>query len=183
MAQAPSNILRQAAALPLRGGRVCLVLSNSGKRWVIPKGCIERGQTATETALQEAWEEAGLMGVLRPQPVGSYAYAKNGHACHVTVFMLDVIEISQEWPERERRARQWFRPQRALTRITDEGLRRLMRQVLRSGVWTDANGAEQTPSWRRLGLNPLFQGFMPVPVYGMPLHSRRESRREERSDF
>jgi 8-oxo-dGTP pyrophosphatase MutT (NUDIX family) len=56
----------------LRSGKVCLVQSRSGKRWVIPKGCIERGQTALETALQEAWEEAGLMGVPKAEPVGSY---------------------------------------------------------------------------------------------------------------
>ena len=54
--------IRQAAALAIRRGRVCLITSRNGKRWVIPKGWIEPGQTAGETALQEAYEEAGLVG-------------------------------------------------------------------------------------------------------------------------
>src|SRR5262245_17445465 len=66
------NPVRQAAAIPIRAGQVCMVLSSNGRRWVVPKGCIEPGQTAGETALREAWEEAGLVGALRPEPVGSY---------------------------------------------------------------------------------------------------------------
>src|SRR5262249_50600082 len=67
-----SNSIRQAAVIAVRAGRVCLVQSSGGKRWVIPKGHIARGHTAAETALCEAWEEAGLLGHLRPEPVGSY---------------------------------------------------------------------------------------------------------------
>src|ERR1700736_677932 len=88
-----SNSIRQAAAIPIRGGQICLVTSRSGKRWVVPKGCIEPGQTAGETALQEAWEEAGLVGSLREQPVGSYQYEKCGIVCHVTVFLMHVTEV------------------------------------------------------------------------------------------
>ena len=51
------------------------ITSRNGKRWVIPKGWIDPGQTAGETALQEAWEEAGLTGALeRPSTRGP----KNG---------------------------------------------------------------------------------------------------------
>src|SRR5262249_19062195 len=71
-----SDVIRQAAAIPLKAGQICLVTSSSGKRWVIPKGIIDPGKTAGEIALQEAWEEAGLVGVLQPQPVGSYRYEK-----------------------------------------------------------------------------------------------------------
>ena len=74
--QTPGEPIRQAAALPLRRGRVCLITSRNGKRWVIPKGWIEPGQTAGETALQEAWEEAGLAGAIEGEPIGSYLYEK-----------------------------------------------------------------------------------------------------------
>ena len=74
--------LQQAAAIPVRMGQVCLVTSRSGKRWVIPKGCLEPGKTAGEIALQEAWEEAGIVGVLQPDPVGSYLYDKAGITCN-----------------------------------------------------------------------------------------------------
>ena len=71
-----SDCIHQAAAIPVRGGRVCLVTSSSGNRWVVPKGHFEPDKTAAQIALQEAWEEAGLIGVMRPEPVGSYVYSK-----------------------------------------------------------------------------------------------------------
>src|SRR5262245_801088 len=64
-----SPMIAQAAAIPIDDGRICLVNSSSGRGWVIPKGHIEPDQTARDTALQEAWEEAGLRGVLNRAPV------------------------------------------------------------------------------------------------------------------
>src|ERR1700730_2882539 len=103
----PGGLLRQPAALPMRAGEVCLVTSRSGKRWVVPKGCMEPGKTAAEIALQEAWEEAGLVGVLQPEPLGSYFYEKAGFTCHVTVFLMNVTDIANDWPERGMRQRCW----------------------------------------------------------------------------
>src|SRR3954468_13407728 len=94
-----SNWIRQAAAIPVRNGKLCLVTSSNGKRWVIPKGVIDPGQTAGETALQESWEEAGLVGVLEREPVGSYVYEKWERQCHVVVFVLRVTEVVDNWPE------------------------------------------------------------------------------------
>jgi 8-oxo-dGTP pyrophosphatase MutT (NUDIX family) len=121
MAETPSYV-RQAAALPLRNGRICLVTSSNGKRWVIPKGLIEPGQTGGETALQEAWEEAGLVGSLRPEPIGSFLYEKWCGVCHVTVFVLEVTEMKQDWPERTQRQRIWTTPSGAIERLDDAGL-------------------------------------------------------------
>jgi 8-oxo-dGTP pyrophosphatase MutT (NUDIX family) len=125
-----SDALRQAAVIAVRGGQVCLVMSSSGKRWVVPKGRIERGEVAGGTALQEAWEEAGLVGRLHKHPVGSYVYEKYGRTCHVTVFLMEVTEVTDEWPECRWRERCFLRPQRALTRIQDAGLRKLLRKIL-----------------------------------------------------
>src|SRR5262245_25108563 len=125
-----TEFVRQAAALPIRAGRICLVTSSNGKRWVIPKGLIEPGQTAGETALQEAWEEAGLVGILKPEPVGSYLYDKWCGTCHVTVFVMQVNEVAQEWPERELRQRSWLSLGGALDRIEDPGLADILRAAL-----------------------------------------------------
>ncbi len=125
-----SDFIRQAAALPVRNGRVCLVTSTNGKRWVIPKGLIEPGQTAGETALQEAWEEAGLVGVLDPEPVGSFLYEKWCGTCHVTVFLMQVSEVVQTWPEGAQRQRSWLSVAGALERIDDAGLADIVRLTL-----------------------------------------------------
>jgi 8-oxo-dGTP pyrophosphatase MutT (NUDIX family) len=120
----------QAAVIASQDGRVCLVLSRSGKRWVTPKGRIEAGQSAGETALQEAWEEAGILGLLERDPVGSYSYQKCGQSYHVTVFLMHVTGVADSWPEKHRRPRRWVRPRRALLDIEQPGLRRLMSLVL-----------------------------------------------------
>jgi 8-oxo-dGTP pyrophosphatase MutT (NUDIX family) len=122
-----SGSILQAAVVPLRGGQVCLVTSRGGKRWVVPKGCLEPGKTAGEIALQEAWEEAGLVGVLHPEPVGSYLYEKAGTICHVTVFLMQVTESAGEWPEQSFRRRSWLGLNQALTRLEDPGLREIVR--------------------------------------------------------
>src|SRR5262249_15057238 len=122
--------VRQAAALPVRGGQICLVTSSSGKRWVVPKGVIDLGKTAAEIALQEAWEEAGLVGLLKTEPVGSYLYEKYGGTCHVLVFLMEVTEIAENWAERSLRQRCWLSPAQALERIDERGLRELLRSTV-----------------------------------------------------
>jgi 8-oxo-dGTP pyrophosphatase MutT (NUDIX family) len=123
--------LLQAAAIAMRGDKICLVTSSNGKRWVIPKGLIEPGHTAAETALSEAWEEAGLVGVLWPEPIGSYLYNKLGRNYHVTVYVLRVTEAAEEWPERALRQRSWVDADQALEQLDDLGLRELVEQASR----------------------------------------------------
>jgi 8-oxo-dGTP pyrophosphatase MutT (NUDIX family) len=125
-----AGTIQQAAAIPLQRGQVCLVTSTGGKRWVIPKGCMEPGKTAGEVALQEAWEEAGLVGALEPEPVGSYLYEKYGNLYHVIVFLMHVTEAAEDWPERTMRQRCWLSPTQALVRVEDRGLRELLRHVV-----------------------------------------------------
>jgi 8-oxo-dGTP pyrophosphatase MutT (NUDIX family) len=125
-----ADFIRQAGAIPIRGKKVCLVTSSNGKRWVIPKGIIDPGHTAGEAALQEAWEEAGLVGTLRKEPVGSYVYGKWGRSCHVTVFLMQVTEVAGDWPEKAVRQRAWVPFAEAPERVQDRGLREVLRAAL-----------------------------------------------------
>jgi 8-oxo-dGTP pyrophosphatase MutT (NUDIX family) len=124
------NVIRQAGVIPVGDGQICVVSSRSGKRWVVPKGCMEPGKSAAEIALQEAWEEAGLVGVLQPEPVGTYFYEKAGFTCHVTVFLMSVTNVADSWPERAIRQRRWLDVSEALRRIDDDGLRELIREAM-----------------------------------------------------
>jgi 8-oxo-dGTP pyrophosphatase MutT (NUDIX family) len=121
--------IQQAAAIPLWAGRVCLITSRRGKHWVIPKGCQEPDRTPGQTALQEAWEEAGLVGFLEEQPVGSYRYTKSGELYHVTVFLMHVTEMAKNWPEVNLRQRIWVAEDKAHKRVEPDGLRDLMRKM------------------------------------------------------
>jgi 8-oxo-dGTP pyrophosphatase MutT (NUDIX family) len=122
-------LVSQSAAIPLFDGRVCLVTSRSGRRWVFPKGVIDPGHTPGEAALLEAWEEAGVVGSLDPEPIGNYVYEKVGAPHHVLVFRMRVIEARDDWPEREVRDRAWVTVEEAVERIDEPGLRELLRRT------------------------------------------------------
>jgi 8-oxo-dGTP pyrophosphatase MutT (NUDIX family) len=124
-----ARAIEQAAAIPVYDGRVCLVTSRTGRRWVIPKGKIDPGHTAAEAARIEAWEEAGLLGTLGRVPVGGYEYEKYGRAHRVSVFVMRVSEAKDEWPECRERQREWLSVDEAAERIEEPELRDLLRSV------------------------------------------------------
>ncbi len=123
------SVISQAGVIAVSDGQICVVSSRSGKRWVVPKGCLEPGKTAAEIALQEAWEEAGLVGVLQADPIGTYFYEKAGFTCHVTVFVMIVTDMADRWPEHEFRERCWLSIPQALARLEDASLRQLLREA------------------------------------------------------
>jgi 8-oxo-dGTP pyrophosphatase MutT (NUDIX family) len=123
------TLVRQAGAVPVRAGQVCLVTSRSGKRWVVPKGHMEPGKSASEIALQEAWEEAGLVGLVRHDPLGSYFYEKDGLLCHVIVFQLEVTAQADAYPEVGQRQRIWLPAPQAVSYIEEPGLRDILRAI------------------------------------------------------
>src|SRR5262249_3144271 len=120
----------QAAAIPIRAGRICLVTSRGGNSLVVPKGCLEQGRSAEQIALQEAWEEAGLIGFLHTRPIGSYRYEKAGTWFEGVMFLMDVTTVVKNWPESRWRSRHWLRPADAVARVRVRGLRKLIRTAL-----------------------------------------------------
>lgn len=124
-----SEPVRQSAVLAVSDDRVCLVTARSGRRWVIPKGQIDPGHTAGEAALVEAWEEAGLVGALDPEPVGSYVYEKLGRPHHVLVYRMTVTAVHDRYPEVASRQRAWVTADEAIDRVEEPELRELLRRV------------------------------------------------------
>ena len=118
----------QYAALPLqeRDGEICvlLVTSRETHRWVLPKGWGEKGLTGAQVATKEAFEEAGIRGVIRDAPVGTYRYTKRLRKqstveCEVKVYPLMVDKLAANWPERGQRRREWFTLAQAALVIDD----------------------------------------------------------------
>jgi 8-oxo-dGTP pyrophosphatase MutT (NUDIX family) len=115
--------------IPLLNGMVCMVTSRSGRRWVLPKGRIEVKQSPAEAAEAEAWEEAGVLGRLAGESVGSYEYEKYGVVHTVQVFVLHVDVARTSWPERHQRTREWVTPEEAVNRIEEPELRAMVAAV------------------------------------------------------
>jgi 8-oxo-dGTP pyrophosphatase MutT (NUDIX family) len=106
-----------------------MVTSRSRQRWVFPKGRIEVRQSASEAALTEAWEEAGLLGAVIGSAVGTYHYEKYHRDHHVTVFIMKVVDERQHWPEAGERDRQWVSVAEAIRRVDEPGLKAILRLV------------------------------------------------------
>jgi 8-oxo-dGTP pyrophosphatase MutT (NUDIX family) len=102
---------QQVAVVAIRGGRdgaeVCLIRRRGSEKWAIPKGFIDRGDTAEEAALNEALEEAGIKGELLGGAVGTYDYEKWSGSLTVAVYLMHVAEEQASWREMTFRERSW----------------------------------------------------------------------------
>jgi 8-oxo-dGTP pyrophosphatase MutT (NUDIX family) len=129
----PDWIYRQSGVIPYRykdgGIEVMLITSRKGKRWVIPKGIVEPHLTPQDSAAQEAWEEAGLVGRVSSQAIGSYRYDKWGGTCQVEVFLLQVETVLATWPEVDLRRRQWLTLEEAASRVDEQQLQQILQAV------------------------------------------------------
>ncbi|WP_128253780.1 NUDIX hydrolase [Falsirhodobacter deserti] len=131
----------QVAALCWRetgsGIEVLLISSRTTRRWVLPKGWPKRGLDGAGTAMEEAWEEAGI-SVDDPKPVriGRYAYRKRLEGdvpvpTMVDVYAIHVSGLLDTFPEAGQRDRQWFPPEEAASLVHEPELATLLRQSAR----------------------------------------------------
>lgn len=126
----------QVAALCYRkkGGKkeVLLITSRGTGRWILPKGWPIEGLDAPGSALQEAWEEAGVKkGKVGKSSIGSYTYAKTFDSgltapCRAEVYPVEVKKIVNDFPERRERNRKWVSPAKAAKMVQEPGLREIL---------------------------------------------------------
>ena len=128
----------QVAALPWRvpgpgdsGLEILLVSSRETRRWVIPKGWPMKGRTDPEAAVQEAYEEAGLDGVISERAIGEYEYLKKlksgaARLVKVDVFPMQVTGEHATWPEKDQRTLRWMSPVEAASAVQEPDLRDLI---------------------------------------------------------
>lgn len=127
----------QMAALCHRGQgdakEYLLVTSRDTGRWIIPKGWPIRGLSSNETALQEAWEEAGVTkGRASERPIGMYTYQKRRDTglcipVETLVYSVSVAEVADEFPEVEERTRKWVNAADAAEMVQEPELKAILR--------------------------------------------------------
>jgi 8-oxo-dGTP pyrophosphatase MutT (NUDIX family) len=124
----------QYACLPWRldSGRleVMLITSRGTGRWVLPKGWPMIGVSGVESAVQEALEEAGVVGEASGA-IGRYSYDKvlkdgSVRALEVEVYPLAVSEELADWKESSERVRLWFAPDEAAAQVAEYELGELI---------------------------------------------------------
>lgn len=104
--------------------KVIMILSSAHKgKWVLPKGGIELDETDDfiVTAVRETWEEAGVEGkIVKKLPVvydsrgqkapvitGEFDPLKTTPKTEFHFYELVVAQLSQTWPESDKRQRRW----------------------------------------------------------------------------
>lgn len=130
--QITEHSFKQSAVVPYRlvkGEIEVLLITTRKGRWIIPKGIIEPGLSAAESAAKEALEEAGAMGELDENEIGNYSYEKWGGICHVRVFLLRATKLLDTWDEQSFRRRQWLPLKEAIATVQDEALRKVLKRV------------------------------------------------------
>ncbi len=116
-------------ALPLQVAAVCyrrqggaleflLVNTNGGGKWTFPKGAPEPNLSHSQSAQQEAWEEAGVRGHVEPRHFHFYLHSKGvfwkppGVREYVVKAFLLEVEKTEGSHEPERNPT-WFSPEDA----------------------------------------------------------------------
>ena len=133
----PSRV--QYAALPYRARdksevEILLVTSRGTRRWIIPKGWPMKGKAPHAAAAREALEEAGVVGQIGKEPIGSFSHSKllkRGDAvvCEVQVYPLQVTRQQKTWPEKGKRKLQWFSTSEAAKTVSEPVLGTIIRDL------------------------------------------------------
>lgn len=132
----PDNMRTQFGALCFRLVRdkpqILVITSRGTGRWIIPKGWPIAGLRPHKSAVQEAYEEAGVKGRAFEQSIGLYTYRKDpelrgGTACAVLVYPVRVSRLLDDYPEAGERRRKWLSRKKAAARVSEPELAQLIR--------------------------------------------------------
>ncbi|MCJ9719872.1 NUDIX hydrolase [Agrobacterium sp. SHOUNA12C] len=130
--------IEQAGAICLRKRKgqdvaeVLLIGSRRNGRWGIPKGHVEVGEASRHTAQREAFEEAGVEGKALKKVVGSFTYRKDGSPFQyrVTVHILHVRQLVENFPEKGLRKTKWVPITAASREVARSGLSEIFRDII-----------------------------------------------------
>lgn len=84
-----------------------LVKSTTGRNWVHPKGGIGNKLCSAQSAVKEAYEEAGVIGPIGPSLGWVRGSGKEGATCTEMFHLQASVEL-QDYPEALTRKRKWF---------------------------------------------------------------------------
>lgn len=119
-----------------------LLIQDSKGRWTIPKGHIEKGETAKQTAVREIGEESGLFHIKVLQWLGKihFQYRRVDKLVLMTtqIYLVQAMD-DEEKPIKEQwmKGIKWFKFNQALDAIEYEDIEKLMllaKNKIRQGI-------------------------------------------------
>lgn len=125
---------RSAGGLVVRGATILLISTQHGRRWQLPKGHIEDGETSEQTAVREVREETGVTGrVVAALPEVAYWYVeKSKLRVHkrVDYFLLEYESgDAANFDASEVSGAGWFSWDEGLAKLSFENERRVAEQA------------------------------------------------------
>ena len=125
---------RSAGGLVVRGPLILLISTQAGKRWQLPKGHIEEGETPEQAALREVREETGVTGrIVAPLRGVEYWFIERGlRRIHkkVDYFLLDYVSgDNSDFDAEEVSGAEWFPWDEGIAKLSFENERRVVEQA------------------------------------------------------
>jgi 8-oxo-dGTP pyrophosphatase MutT (NUDIX family) len=125
---------RSAGGLVVLDARILLISTQSGRRWQLPKGHIEEGETPEQAAVREVREETGVTSrVVAPLPGVEYWFVERGaHRVHkrVDYFLLAYLSgDTADFDAREVSGAEWFSWEDGLAKLSFENERRVVERA------------------------------------------------------
>ncbi len=101
---------KQYGVLPYfqRSGKIKIILITSriSNQWIVPKGNRIPNKSKRETALQEAYEEAGLTGQIDEELKCCFNIMSHGEEIDLTLYPMRTDKcLLKKWPESHQRKR------------------------------------------------------------------------------
>jgi 8-oxo-dGTP pyrophosphatase MutT (NUDIX family) len=123
-----------AGGLVVRGPLILLISTLEGRRWQLPKGHLEAGETPEQAAVREVREETGVTGGIRA-PLATVDYwfvERDRRRIHkqVDYFLLDYVGgDNADYDRGEVSGAEWLDWDEGLRRLTFENEREVVRQA------------------------------------------------------
>ncbi|MBX2976224.1 MAG: NUDIX hydrolase [Ignavibacteriaceae bacterium] len=108
---------------------ILLITSTRKKKWIIPKGFVEFRLSALESAIKEAYEEAGVVGEGDIPELGYYEIQKDIGRIEVKVYPMKVLTILDSYPEENLRRRKWFDFEDAIEKVNNPLIAKLLNEL------------------------------------------------------
>jgi 8-oxo-dGTP pyrophosphatase MutT (NUDIX family) len=122
---------RSAGGLVVDGSRILLISTQDGRRWQLPKGHIEEGETAEQAAVREVREETGVTGrVVASLPGIEYWFVeKRTSRVHKQVEYFLLVYVSgdaADFDPHEVSSAEWFLWDLGIARLSFDNERRVV---------------------------------------------------------
>lgn len=106
-------------------GKLVLVTTRGGGFWIFPKGNTEKGRSDRAMAREEAYEEAGLEGVMKRDYL---EFRTIGNVKRLRLYPMRVNRVRKSYPEKKERARVVVSFDKA-EKLVEKDLREVIRKM------------------------------------------------------